>query len=101
VVAFLVVTKQDAIDMRDALNSLNDDEDRQVQVDYRAKIIIQNTWFDTVKPPIPTTRNQALDAYRQIQTLIRNETDRFRKQFLGRKLIEANEKYKEVKRLSP
>ena len=63
-----------------------------------ANIQIAVDWWNTVKPAIPLTRDEALTAYRFIDGLLDTETDSFRLELLGKKLLETNEKFKERKR---
>ena len=92
------ITLADAVRIRDVLKQLADKENidaQKVQDDRRAVVI---SWWDTVKPSIPTTRDEALTAYRFIESLLSTETDRDRINLLRQKLNLANEKFKERKR---
>lgn len=93
-----MVTRQEAIDMRLALEELAQFEQQQAQTQFDVDLQVALDWWDTVKPAIPTTRQEALDAYRFIEDLLKTETDRFRLIVLRKKLEEANEKFKERKR---
>jgi len=84
--------------MRDALRQLQEVEQAQAKVIDDAKIQTALTWWNTIKPTIPATRQEALDVYDFIKGLIETETDRFRLAVLRKKLDEANEKFKEIKR---
>lgn len=92
-------TEQDAKDMRDAMNLLQQKEQQQTQTQFDTNIQTALAWWDTVKPQIPTTRQEAKDAFDFIEQLIKTETDTFRLTVLRKKLEEANEKFKEIKKL--
>lgn len=92
-----MVTQQQAKDMRDAIRQLEASELAAIQTQRDADIAIAMTWWNTVKPSMPTTRQEALDAFNFIKGLIETETDRFRLHVLKKKLEEANEKFKEIK----
>ena len=93
-----MTTEQEARDMRDALKLLEQKEAQQQQLINQAKIQVAIDWWNTVKPSIPLTRDEALTAYRFIEELLNSETDEFRLQLLRNKLQLANEKFKERKR---
>jgi len=90
-------TEQDAIDMRDAMNLLQQKEQQQVQALYDTNIQIALTWWNTVKPTTPTTRDEAKDAFDFIEQLLKTETDRYRLIVLRKKLEEANQEFIERK----
>ena len=94
-----MVTQQEAKEMRDAIKLLEQTETQQAQAQEDSKIQIALAWFNSLNIPIPTTRNQALDNFNEIKQLLETETDVYRLAVLRKKLIEANEKYKEVKKL--
>ncbi len=107
-----MVTQQEARDMWAAIQQFQAADEAQAQTDRAVKIAAAQAWWDTIKPARPTTRTQALAAYKFIEaeivtqtTNFRNETDpiqkeifEFRVRLLRKKLVEANEKYKEIKR---
>jgi len=94
-----MTTQQEARDMRDALKLLEESETRQ-RFDAR-QILINDAliWWNMNKPPMPTTRQAALDAFNFIKQLLETETDRFRLALLREKLDQANNKFKEIKRI--
>ena len=94
-----MVTQQEAKEMRDAIKLLEQTETQQAQAQEDSKIQIALAWFNSLNITIPTTRNQALDNFNEIKQLLETETDVYRLAVLRKKLIEANEKYKEVKKL--
>ena len=93
-----MITRQEAKEMRDALNELDDFETQQAQDAAGARRTIAESWWNTVKPSVPQTREEALTAYRFIEGLLQTETDRDRISLLRQKLQLANEKFKERKK---
>ena len=105
-------TQQEAKDMRDAIRQLQVFEARQQKIIQDGKMQIAIDWWDTKKPSVPTTRNEALTVFRFIETIleteqklldnetvpVQKEIHQYRIQLLGRKLQLANEKFKEIKR---
>ncbi len=93
-------TEQEAKDMRDALNLLAQNEAQQAQTQYNADKTIALAWFNTLGINIQTstTRTQALDNFDQIELLLETEIDVFKRTVLDQKLVEADEKFKEIKR---
>jgi len=75
------------------------------------RVAVAQAWWDSIKPVVPTTRLEALAAYKFIETEIitqrtnhNNETVEVQKlvfrdrvNMLNKKLLEADEKYKERK----
>jgi len=98
-----MVTEQEARDMKIAIDSFQSSDEAARQAQQQADLTRAEQWFNTLGIDIQaaTTRRQALKNYNDIEILISTETDRFRLSVLRTKLKEANEKYKEVKRLSP
>ena len=96
-------TEQDAKDMRDAMILLEQKESQQAQAQHQANIGIATAWFNTLGINIQpsTTRTQAKAIFDEIELLLENETDRFRLEVLEGKKIEANTKYKAVKKVNP
>ena len=92
-------TEQEARDMIAAINLAGQKDAQQAQALFNANKQTALNWWDTVKPAIPTTRQQALDAYNYIKNLLITQTDEFRKIILREKLEQANEKFKEIKAL--
>jgi len=92
-----MTTQQEAKDMRDAIRQLEQTEEQQTRDQLGANMAIAETWWNTVKPAIPTTRLEALAAYQLIDGLLQTETDQFRIAVLKQKLKLANEEYKERK----
>jgi len=107
-----MVTQQEARDMWAAIQQFQVADSAQVQVEHDAKVAVAEAWWDTIKPAVPNTRDEALAAFRFIEAEIitqtnnfENETDRVQKEvfqfrivLLRNKLQLANEKYKERKR---
>lgn len=96
----MVYSRQDAIEMKAALKDLEifDAIERQEVLDKMKQVIDQ--WYLTVKPPPATNRSTALNNYHTIESLVQTEKDVLKKSFLRVKLTEANEKFKEMKRLA-
>jgi len=95
-----MVTQIEAKDMRDAIKQLEVFETQQAKAQQDILIRQAEDWFRTLGINInsATTRNQALRNFQDIKILIESETERFKKAILRKKLEQANEKYKEVKR---
>lgn len=95
-----MVTIQEVKDMRDAIRQLEQTEAQQIQAQQQIDIATARAWFNTLGINIQaaTTRDEALTAFQSIEKLHQTETDRLRRQILGIKLLEANEKFKEIKR---
>jgi len=85
-------------EMRDKLLLLAKSEE-QIEQDKR-DVLIQNAndWWETIKPAVPTTRQEALDVYIFIKEKIVVEKNRYRSIVLRKKLALANEKFMELKR---
>jgi len=98
-----MVTEQEAKDMRDSLRLLESNESQKEQAQQEALRTLAQTWYNQQGIDIQsaTTRTQALDNYNRIRVFRFSETDNKRKNILGQKLREANEKYKEVKKVNP
>jgi len=108
----MAFTQAEVLEMRDKIRQLEANEATQAEADIAAKAAIAQAWWDTIKPAVPTTRDEALAVYRfiELETIdqkrnFENETDRdqkeifqFRVRLLREKLEEANEKFKERKR---
>ena len=95
----MVVTEAEAREIRDALLALEQKEQQEALTQFNADLAVAQTWWDTVKPAIPTTRDEAVTVFRQIEALLKTETDRFRLIILKQNLELANEKFKELKAL--
>ena len=95
---FASLTRSDAVRIRDAIRQLEQFERQQAKAENDAKIAVAQAWWDSIKPAVPQTRDEALIAYRFIEGLLQTETDRFRLILLRQKLEQANEKFKERKR---
>ena len=94
----MTFTNPEIIQIRDGLRLLEKKESDAAQVISEAKRQVAIGWWNTVKPNIPQTRNQALTAYHTIQDMIKTETDADRLSLLRQKLFDANEKFKERKK---
>jgi len=95
---FNSLTREDAIRIRDILKQLEDSDQVEARVVSDAKIAVAVTWWDTVKPTVPQSRDEALVAYNLIKGLLQTETDPDRLTLLRKKLELANQKYREIKR---
>jgi len=93
-----MVTEQEAKDMREAIRLLEQTESQQVKVQRDINIQTALDWWDTIKPDIPTTRQEALTVHSFIKGLLETETDQYKLTILRKKLEEANEKFQEIKR---
>ena len=62
-----------------------------------AEDVIALVWWDTVKPNVIVTRQDAKDVFDFIKNLLTTETDVPRLRILRGKLKEANEKLKDLK----
>jgi len=98
-----LVTEQEARDMKTAITGFEDRDELAAQTQFNADLATAERWFNTLNIDIQgaTTRTEALSNFNQIESLNQSETDRFRLMVLGKKLREANEKYKQVKRVNP
>jgi len=92
------LTPADAQRIFDALEELKQSKDDEAKTQREANQQIAQDWWDTIKPNTPTTRQEALDAFNFIKGKLKTEKDTWRLQLLGNKLVEANEKFKEIKR---
>ena len=95
---FNSLTQADAVRIRDAIQQLEAFEAQEAQDAADARRAIAEAWWDSVKPDIPQTREEALAAYRFIEGLLETETDADRLNLLRQKLRLANEKFKERKK---
>jgi len=98
-----MVTEQEAKDMRDMIQQVEQTEEQQRETQNQADITIAERWFNSLGINIQraTTRTQALRNFKRIESLLQTETNSFRKSVLSKKLIEAAEKYKAVKKVNP
>ena len=109
----MTLTNADKIEIRDmmknwiinnadkimtTIQTKNNADTAAAKVIRDANIQVAVDWWNTVKPAVPTTRDEALTAYRFIEGLLQTETDSLRLTLLRNKLEQANEKYKERKR---
>lgn len=92
------LTKEDAIRIRDILKQLEEFESNEQRVINEARRVVVEAWWDTVKPDVPQTRDEALEAYRFIEEKLKTETDGDRLALLRQKLQLANEKFMERKK---
>ena len=93
----LVVTQQEAKEMREAISLLEQTEAQTTKAQFDIEMVKANVWYNTIEKPISTTRQEALDKFNHIKSLLETETDDLRLRLLRKKLFEANEKYIEVK----
>ena len=93
-----MVTQQEARDMWAAIRQFqemdSDAADAARQILRDAALV----WWDGIKPAVPTTRDEALAVFQFIENLLTTETDLVRLELLRKKLREANEKYRDIKR---
>ena len=109
----MTLTNADKIEIRDmmknwiinnidkimaTIQAKNNADAAAAKVIQDAKIQVAIDWWNTVKPAMPQTRDEALTAYRLIEGLLNTETDSFRLVVLRNRLQLANEKFKEIKR---
>jgi len=108
----MAFTQTDIVEIRNKLKQLELADEVQAEVDAVAKMAVAQSWWDALKPFIPTTRAEALVIYQFIEAEkitqrtnasnernpIQKEIYQFRVKLLAKKLDEANEKYKEIKR---
>lgn len=94
-------TEQEAIDMRQAIKDLENKEAQEARTQFNIDKTRAENWFNTLGIDIQgaTTRRQALTNFNDILALLEIETERFRQMVLKEKEVEANEKYKEIKRI--
>jgi len=95
------LTLADAQRITDALEQLAQSKQTQANADAQARIDLVKSWWDTVKPAVPTTRREAMDVINKIKDLLKTETDRDRLSLLSNKLTEANIKYHDIKDVNP
>lgn len=93
-----MVTEQEARDMKAAIEAFEKKDADAQRAIHDAEMLKAQTWYDSIKPKVPTTRDEALTAYKTIKSLTETETDNFRLRILRQKLEEANEKFKELKK---
>ena len=96
-----MVTEQEARDMKTAIESFMNKDLETIKNQTDANKAIALTWFNGLRIDIQTatTREQALVNYNAIESLLKTETERFRLVILREKKEEANEKYRELKRI--
>jgi len=99
----MVVTESEAREMKTAMEDFQTRDNQLTQAQARADLSTATDWFNTlgIRIQAATTRTQALDNFYQIESLLKTETNRFRITILRQKLDEANEKYKQVKKVNP
>jgi len=99
----MVVTEAQAREMQAAIRDFQDKDGQIRKAQRQDDLALALTWYNQqgINIPSATTRTQALDNFTQIESLLETETDRNRIEVLGIKLKEANEKYKQVKRVNP
>jgi len=94
-----MTTEQEAKDMRDALELLRIKEDGERKTQHDLKLATTQTWFGSLNIPVATNRDEALTNFKNIESMIKTETDQFKSNFLRTELTKANEKFKELKKL--
>lgn len=101
----MVVTEDQAEEMRDAILLLEENEAKQNEIQHKSGIIGATSWFNTLGINIQGAqdRTAALDNFDQIKSLFETERnkqlkDGFKIIVLNDRLNEANEKFKEIKR---
>jgi len=99
----MVVTEPQAREMQSAIELFQQKDNQTERAQRQSDLGIATAWFNTqgINIQSATTRSQALTNFNNIKALQSAQTDRIRLIVLGQKLSEANEKYKEVKRLNP
>ena len=99
-VKVLVVTPEEAREMRDAIVALEQQEAQTAQAQRQVDIATATAWFNTLGINIQGAQNRgdALNNFDQIKSRLDTETDNFRLIILREKLTEANEKFKKRKR---
>ena len=98
-----MITETEAREIQAAIEAFQVKDAQTIQAQQRADLGIATAWFNTlgINVQAATTRTQALTNFNQIESLLKTETDRFRLFILRNKLAEANERYKDVKRVNP
>jgi len=94
----ILVSRQQAEEMREAIDQLEIFEAEQNKIDFDNNIQIALTWWKGIKPTVPNSRTEALGIVNLIKGLQITETDNFRLHILRQKLDKALEKLQEVKR---
>ncbi len=96
----MVTTETQAREMYTAIGDFQLKDTQAVQAQFDADKAVAISWWNTLGIDIigATTRIEASTIYFQIEALLNTETDRFRILVLRKKLDEANEKYKVIKR---
>jgi len=92
-----MVTEQEARDMAQAILDFQDLDSAAARSRFNADIATAEAWFQTIAPPVPTNRDEALANFNFINGKSRTETDQFRLIVLRQKLNEANEDFKRLK----
>ena len=98
-----MTTETEAREIETAINAFHDKDAQTEKTRINALTATALIWYNALGINIQqaTTRRQALSNYTKIEALTLTETERFRLHILRTKLIEANDKYKAVKRLNP
>ena len=97
----MVVTEPQAREIQAAIEAFLEKDAQIIEAQHQADSAIALAWFNTlgINIQVATTRTQALDNFNQIKLLLQTETDSFRLAVLRKKLEEANERYREIKRI--
>ena len=98
----MATTEIQAREIHTAIGNFQSKDQQVIQAQFDADKAVAVAWYDSLGIDIQgaTTRTQASDNYSQIDTLLQTETDRFRLLVLRQRLAEANERYREIKRLN-
>ena len=94
----MTFTNLEIKEIRDGLRLLEKSDVIAAQAVQKIEIDKVKAWWNTIKPAVPQTRDEALEVYRWIEETITTETNPDRLSLLRQKLQLANEKFKERKR---
>lgn len=94
----MVVTETQAKEIRDALRLLEQKENQARQTKFNSDLATAQSWYDSLNLAIPVNRDEALIHYKNIELMLKTETNPLRKRILTIELKKANEKFKELKK---
>ena len=94
-----MTTETEAREIFTAIESFQLKDNLALKAISDQNVLDAQNWYQGIEMRTPTNRTQALAKFQHIEGLLRANTNRVRRGVLSKKLDEANEKFKELKKL--
>lgn len=94
----MAIIEEQAREMRDAIKLLEQKENNIRQTKLASDLAVAQSWYDSLNLTIPINRDEALTHYKNIESMLKTETDPMKIIILATELKKANEKFKELKK---